>query len=91
MSDVLCYWPKNRVPIQIHKGDTMTSRDFCYWLQGFLEIADPTDGISEGQTEIVKRHLSMVFAHEIDPSFPAHQQDHLNQIHTRDSEILIRC
>lgn len=71
----------------------MTSRDFCYWLQGYLEIAGPTSGISEGQTEIIQRHLSLVFKHEIDPSFPPEQQKTLNDTHrppfTKDT--LIRC
>ena len=59
----------------------MTSRDFCYWLQGFFEIQGPLEGISEGQAEIIKNHLAMVFHHEIDPSFPANEQDSLNNIH----------
>lgn len=71
----------------------MTSRDFCYWLQGFLEIAGPTSGISEGQTEIIQRHLSMVFKHEIDPSFPAAQQTELNNLHQPGGghDLLVRC
>jgi hypothetical protein len=47
----------------------MTSRDFCYWLQGCFEILDPS-GLSERQTKIIKNHLNMVFIHEIDPSMP---------------------
>ncbi len=58
----------------------MTSRDFAYWLQGFFEIADP-EKITPQQTEMIKTHLSMVFIHEIDPSFPAGQQEALNQAH----------
>lgn len=62
-----------------------------------MEIAGPTDGISEGQTEIVKRHLAMVFKHEIDPSFPAEQQEELNHLHRPQPPFnpggspLIRC
>lgn len=47
----------------------MTSRDFCYWLQGFYEIAG-TDTISESQSKMIRRHLNLVFKHEIDPSMP---------------------
>jgi hypothetical protein len=47
----------------------MTSRDFCYWLQGHFEIGN-TKAMNERETEMVKRHLAMVFEHEIDPSFP---------------------
>lgn len=45
----------------------MTSRDFCYWLQGHFEIGQQTS-LNEEATAKVKRHLSLVFKHEIDPS-----------------------
>jgi hypothetical protein len=45
----------------------MTSRDFAYWLQGFFEITG-TNKIDEGQAEMIKNHLNLVFKHEIDPS-----------------------
>jgi hypothetical protein len=44
----------------------MTSRDFVYWLQGYFELA-PSQALSVEQTELIRRHLSMVFKHEIDP------------------------
>ena len=66
----------------------MTSRDFCYWLQGYFEIAALADSstaqITVAQADMIKRHLSMVFIHEIDPSIdqgnPAKQGllDHLH-------------
>lgn len=51
----------------------MTSRDFCYWLQGYFEIVNPRSLASDqyltnAQVEMVKRHLALVFKHEIDPS-----------------------
>ena len=51
----------------------MTSRDFCYWLQGYFELNEELNdgrGLGAAQTEMVKRHLAMVFKHEIDPSIP---------------------
>ncbi len=45
----------------------MTSRDFAYWLQGLFELANPTS-LTVEQTQMIKRHLSLVFHHEIDPS-----------------------
>lgn len=53
----------------------MTSRDFAYWLQGYFEIAQPKD-IPAEQAELIKKHLALVFKHEIDPSAgpPAHQE-----------------
>lgn len=62
----------------------MTSRDFCYWLQGFMEIASP-GGVTAVQMEIIKKHLSLVFRHEIDPSFgDSKKQEELNKIHSPD-------
>ena len=47
----------------------MTSRDFCYWLQGFFEVQglDNTVSISDGQAQLIRAHLNLVFNHEIDP------------------------
>ena len=59
----------------------MTSRDFCYWLQGLFELGDPT-ALDANQTDLVKRHLAMVFLHEIDPSAGGPgEQETLNKIH----------
>lgn len=94
----------------------MTSRDFCYWLQGFLEItyaseAYPTSvgedlcGIlkpvkilvlGEQQVECIKKHLSLVFKHEIDPSFGGpEKQAELNEIHKPSHplkpDLVVRC
>lgn len=59
----------------------MTSRDFVYWLQGFFEISG-ADSMNMIQVSMVRKHLALVFAHEIDPSAgpPAHQAK-LNAIH----------
>jgi hypothetical protein len=59
----------------------MTSRDFCYWLQGFFEISETTE-ITEKQLQVIKNHLNMVFKHEIDPSHgdAAHQKA-LSEVH----------
>lgn len=64
----------------------MTSRDFCYWLQGYFEIlASTNNGVTDApqstlnanQVACVRNHLNMVFKHEIDPSHgdAAHQQE----------------
>jgi len=58
----------------------MTSVEFCYWLQGFFELVDPTT-INATQTELIKAHLNMVFIHEIDPKYPEGQQEDLNKAH----------
>ena len=75
----------------------MTSRDFAFWLQGFFEVANP-DTIGSKETDMIKKHLNLVFKHEIDPSMggPENQAE-LNEIHTpqfpmRDSDgSVLRC
>lgn len=59
----------------------MTSRDFVYWLQGYFEMSGAT-ALTAEQTECVKRHLALVFTHEIDPSMgDKPHQDELNKVH----------
>lgn len=59
----------------------MTSRDFAYFLQGMFELTD-TKTLNEKQTDLIKRHLALVFKHEIDPSIGGDKhQEELNQIH----------
>lgn len=38
----------------------MNPRDFLYWLQGFMEVANP-ETITKEQVEMIKRHLSLAF------------------------------
>jgi hypothetical protein len=61
----------------------MQSRDFCYWLQGYFEINGAhADTLSSVQIETIKRHLNLVFVHEIDPAMGDQKhQDKLNAIH----------
>lgn len=60
----------------------MQARDFAFWLQGFFEVANPST-IGKVETDMIKKHLNLVFKHEIDPSMggPEHQAE-LNQIHS---------
>jgi hypothetical protein len=46
----------------------MTSRDFAFWLQGYFELCAPDSAITARQAECIRKHLAMVFVHEIDPS-----------------------
>lgn len=41
----------------------MTPENFCYWLQGLLEIGDPSE-LNITQVEIIKEHLNLVFKKE---------------------------
>lgn len=77
----------------------MKSTEFCYWLQGFFEIAGgiPADGLTKAQTEMIQRHLHLVFKHEIDPSYS--DKAGLDAIHnpqplrppTSPADVSIRC
>jgi predicted ferric reductase len=62
----------------------MKSRDFCFWLQGYFELRNQEEPLYEGQLEIIKKHLNMVFIHEIDPSMP---NPKLDEVHAS----LMRC
>ena len=60
----------------------MTSKDMCYWLQGFFELSE-TDELTPRQVEIIKNHLKLVFYYEIDSSYSADKevQAELQNIH----------
>lgn len=58
----------------------MKSVEFCYWLQGLFEVAEP-ETLNAKQTDLIKRHLNMVFIHEIDATYPPEQQQSLNDAH----------
>lgn len=70
----------------------MKSRDFAYWLQGFFEIhgagpkrPEPHDDMAlHGyQVELIRKHLALVFKHEIDPEAGDEKmQEALNAIHS---------
>lgn len=71
----------------------MTSRDFCYWLQGYFEIARVLPGtgcqLGNEQVQMIQKHLALVFKHEIDPSYP--NQGELNKIHSGTGDATLRC
>lgn len=58
----------------------MKAVEFCYWLQGFIEVANPKN-VNDEQFDMIKRHLNLVFIHDIDPSYPEEQQEKLNEVH----------
>lgn len=77
----------------------MKSRDFCYWLQGYFEVADP-GAIRTEELLTIKNHLALVFKHDIDPgneSDPVKREE-LQRVHDgrgvtfpRDSDGKITC
>lgn len=58
----------------------MKSVEFCYWLQGLFEVGEP-ETLNDKQVDLIKRHLNMVFKHEIDATYPVSQQADLNDAH----------
>jgi hypothetical protein len=42
------------------KVKNMKFRDFCYWLQGHLELKNKDDVMSFDQIEIIQQHLNLV-------------------------------
>jgi len=64
----------------------MKATEFCYWLQGYFELVDPTS-INATQTDLIKRHLNMVFIHDIDKTYPEGEQEALNAAHDGKSDI----
>jgi len=58
----------------------MKSRDFCYWLQGYMELTVSHSGLTAAQLSTVQQHLAMVFKHEIDPGMEPKAE--LDEIHT---------
>lgn len=61
----------------------MTSREFCYWMQGYFEILDVGNaGLTVAQVDCIRKHLALVFHHEIDPSAgSAEHRAELDAIH----------
>lgn len=58
----------------------MKSTEFCYWLQGYFELSSDRQGLSEEQVEVIRRHLALVFKHEIDLSYGPNLEE-LQNIH----------
>lgn len=78
----------------------MTSRDFCYWLQGFFELnaseqgdRAPESSLTPAQVTKVRSHLAMVFKTEIDPSFCPVIGPDLSALHGpgHGGDVLLRC
>jgi hypothetical protein len=67
----------------------MKSVEFCYWLQGMFELTEPKE-LNAEQTELIRKHLAMVFVHEIDKSYPEKQQSVLNNLHNTNNAA-VRC
>lgn len=79
----------------------MTCRDFCYWLQGYFEItgSSPYKNLTEDQADMIKRHLNLVFKHDIDNSVDGgdpvkkqeYQKIHDGISHLVNGDPLVRC
>ena len=64
----------------------MRSEHFCYWLMGCLELGGGEGGLNATQVATIKRHLSLVFAHDVDPKAGGPDvQAKLNSVHDGDA------
>ena len=70
----------------------MKATEFCYWLQGMFELAEPK-ALDEQQTELIRRHLAMAFQHDIDKRPSPQDQEKLNHLHAGGSPggVTMRC
>ncbi len=62
----------------------MTAENFAYWLQGYFELVgeSPYGSLTAEQVGCIKRHLNMVFHHDIDPKAGGPEvQKKLNELH----------
>jgi hypothetical protein len=60
----------------------MKASEFCYWLQGYFELTEHQRDLTSKQVDCVRKHLALVFKHEIDPSYgDEDHQNELNDIH----------
>jgi hypothetical protein len=66
----------------------MKAENFAYWLQGYFEILNKAEPLSLEQVECIKRHLSMVFYHDIDPKMGNKEhQKALTELHSVVTDI----
>ena len=42
----------------------MTPENFCYWLQGYIELTSGEGDLTEQQVQMIKDHLKLVFKKE---------------------------
>lgn len=73
----------------------MNSVDFCFWLQGYFELVDPSF-IDRETTDKIKDHLNLVFVHEIDPMREEESKvskEKLDKTHSgsKGNDIHVRC
>ena len=74
----------------------MRSRDFCYWLQGFFELTRTNNDkleLTQNHVDCIEKHLKMVFAYEIDPTYKGSTESLLDAIHGdgRRPTSLMKC
>lgn len=67
----------------------MKATEFCYWLQGMFELAEP-ETLDANQVDLIKRHLAMAFLHDIDKQAGKDSKP-LAQIHNGDNGLVMRC
>lgn len=75
----------------------MKATEFCYWLQGYLEITFTRKKhltLTTEQVKVIQKHLNMIFLHDIDKQYPLEEQEKLNHLHNNtitNSNKVMRC
>ncbi len=69
----------------------MSPVEFAYWLQGYFEIAGPGVSLGESQCALIKRHLALVFKHEIDAPDPTGDLQATHDGGASGAGIVYRC
>lgn len=65
----------------------MTSDDFAMWLNGFLELANPTS-LNEVQIEIIKDHLALVIEKKTPDRFGQPREEAEEKSKTASEKVL---
>lgn len=69
----------------------MTSRDFCFWLQGYFELNSVTEELTPDQVNMIRNRLNLVLIHEIYPSTDHNDPVKKSKYDNIHEGIVLRC
>lgn len=72
--------------VDLHDKSDGRSRQFCQYLSNAVSAFGEVQ-LSASQTQQVRKLLSEVFVHEIDPSYPSDEIEELQKIHNGGSPV----
>lgn len=68
----------------------MTSKQFCYWLQGFMELTGEDATLTPEQMKMVREHLGLVFR-KVTPPLQQARVSPPSEAERRDFRSGIQC